>query len=63
VKLTLPEWRRLKNIPVEKIADYCDVHPNTYRGWEEKPSSIKLVNAVKVCECIDVSMDDVIFLP
>jgi len=63
MKLRMDEWRRLKKITVEEISIKCGVHPNTYRAWEDKPSSIKLVNAIKVCEVLGVSIDDVIFLP
>lgn len=62
-KLTLKEWRRAKGVSQEKMADICDVHINTYRAWEEKPSEIKLGKAMKIAEELDISIDDIIFLP
>lgn len=63
MRFTLPEWRRLRNITVEKMAELCEVHVNTYRNWENKPSSIKLVKAEKIAEILNVSLDSIIFLP
>ena len=38
MKLTLREWRRLKEVTQEQMAEVCGIHINTYRNWEEKPS-------------------------
>lgn len=63
MKLTLKEWRRLKEVSQEAMASVCGVHVNTYRAWEEKPSSIKLGDAMKLAEHLNISLDDIIFLP
>lgn len=60
MQLTIKEWRRLKGITQEEMANACGVHVNTYRSWEEKPKSIKLINAMKISERLGVSLDDII---
>lgn len=66
MKLTLREWRRLKEVSQEEMAKICGedgVHVNTYRAWEEKPSTIKLSDAVKIAERLGITLDDIIFMP
>lgn len=63
MKLSLKEWRRAKGISQEKMAEVCKVHINTYRAWEEKPSEIKLGKAFDIANALNVSIDDIIFLP
>lgn len=63
MRLTLPEWRRLKNISQEEMARHCNVHINTYRGWEEKPSIIKLIHAEEIAKKLEVNLSDIIFNP
>lgn len=62
-KFTIQEWRRLRNITIEKMAESCGVHPNTIRNWEAKPSMIKLVDAQKIASVLNVDLRDIIFLP
>lgn len=61
MQLTLKEWRRIKNISQEEMANACGVHVNTYRAWEESPGDIKLSNATKLSERLGVPMSDIIF--
>jgi len=62
-RLTLKEWRRAKGYSLQSMADLCNVHLNTYRAWEEKPSEIKLGNAFTIAEVLDITVDDIIFMP
>lgn len=62
-KFTISEWRRLKNISQEKLAEICGVHINTIRYWEQKPSIIKIVDAEKLAEAFGVTLENIIFLP
>ena len=59
--LTLAQWRRLKDISQEEMAKACDVHVNTYRRWEEKPSIIKVTYVDKLAEKLGVSVSDILF--
>jgi len=59
-RLTLEEWRRAKNISQEKIADVCGVHVNTYRIWEKSPGEIRIDNAIKIADFLNISLDDII---
>lgn len=63
MKLTLREWRRLKEVSQEEMAKACGVHVNTYRTWEEKPSMIKLTDARTIAERLEITLDDIIFMP
>lgn len=60
MKLTLREWRRLKEVTQEQMAEVCGVHINTYRNWEEKPSEIKISFAMKIADCLGITLDDLI---
>lgn len=62
MQLSLKEWRRLKGISQEEMANICDVHVNTYRAWEENPADIKISKAVLICDRLGVNMSDVLFL-
>lgn len=62
-KLSLKQWRVVKGYSQEKMSELMDIHINTYRAWEEKPSSIKLGNAMKLAQVLDISIDDISFLP
>lgn len=61
MKLTLEEWRRVKNISQNQMADLLGIHVNTYRAWEEDPEKIRLSKAVLIAEKLDISMDDILF--
>ena len=62
-QLTIKEWRRAKGITLEDMAKKCDVHVNTYRAWEEKPSEIKLSKASIIAEILDITLEDILFMP
>lgn len=61
MKLTIAEWRRLKNISQEDMATSCGVHVNTWRYWEANPGCIKVTNAEVIAEKLGVSLLDIIF--
>lgn len=61
--LTLKEWRRARGLSQEKMAEKLDIHINTYRNWEDKPSSIRLDKARKIADILGLQMSDIIFLP
>ena len=63
MKLTLREWRRLKEVTQEQMAEVCGVHINTYRNWEEKPSEIKISFAMKIADRLGITLDDLILEP
>lgn len=59
--LTLAEWRRAKNISQEEMAKACDVHINTYRRWEEDPSSIKIGYVATIAQRLGVNQSEILF--
>lgn len=62
MKLTLKEWRRAKGVSQEEMAAICGVHLNTYREWEEKPENIRLINAVRIANRLDLQLRDLFSL-
>lgn len=63
MKLTLREWRRLKEVTQAELAAVCGVTPATYIEWEKKPSSIKVSSAMKIAERLGITLDDIILEP
>lgn len=62
-RFTLEQWRKIRGYSQEKMAELCGVHINTYRMWEQNPSSIKLGKALEIAEILGITVDDIIFLP
>lgn len=62
-QFTIAEWRRLRGMSQADIAEKCGVHVNTWIKWEKKPSIIKISNAQKIAEVLQVDIRDIIFLP
>lgn len=63
MKLTLREWRRLKEITQAQMAEVCGVTCGTYQAWEKKPSEIKISMAIKIAERLGITLDDLILEP
>lgn len=61
MKLTLDEWRRVKKISQEQMAELIGVHVNTYRAWEENPGDMRLSKAAIIAERLDITLDDILF--
>ena len=62
MSLTLREWRRVKEISQQSMADQLNIHVNTYQNWESDPGKISLENAAKISEILGVSLNDITFL-
>lgn len=60
--LTIKQWRRAKEISLQKMADLLGVHVNTYTSWEENPQKITIGNAYKIAEILAVNISDIDFL-
>jgi len=58
---TIPEWRRVKNISMLEMSSLLGVHYNTYRRWEEDPSSIKMGFVEKIAKILEVDISDIKF--
>lgn len=61
--LTLRQWRMVKDISQQKLADAIGVHVNTYTNWESGKSKMPIDKALLVCKELGVCVDDVIFFP
>lgn len=60
--LTLREWRKVKEISLQKMADACDVHVNTYMRWESNPKCIPIGKAQVMSMVLDVPIDEISFV-
>lgn len=60
--LTIREWRRVREISQEAMADKLQIHVNTYQNWEKDPGKISFEKAVEICKILGVSLDDVSFI-
>jgi DNA-binding XRE family transcriptional regulator len=61
--LSLRSLRRALEISQQQLADYIDVHVNTYIRWENHPENIPVGKAFMICEALHTTMDSNIFLP
>lgn len=61
MKLTIKEWRRVKEISQEQMANLIGVHINTYRAWEENPGEMRLSKAALIAEKLEIPLDDILF--
>ena len=59
--LTLREWRRLKELSQQEMADRCNVHVNTYILWEEHPERLTFEKARIVANVLDVPFSQINF--
>ena len=61
MKHTFREWRRLREMSQQELADRVGVHVNTIINWEEHPENMSIKRAFEVIDALGVTIDDVIF--
>ena len=61
MKLSIKQWRLLKELTIEQMATACNVSTNTYSAWETNPGKIKIDNALKIAEALGISINDIFF--
>ncbi|WP_419791228.1 helix-turn-helix transcriptional regulator [Staphylococcus chromogenes] len=59
--LTLFEWRKAKGYTQASFARKLGVSVTTYNDWENDPGMIKIANAVRIANALDVPIDNIIF--
>lgn len=59
--LTLREWRRVREISQESMADKLKIHVNTYQNWEQNPGKIAFDKAVEISKILEVPIDEISF--
>lgn len=60
--LTLRQWRRLKEMSQQELADKLNVHVNTIIRYEQNPDSVTIGMAKEIADALGVPIED-IFLP
>ena len=61
MSLTLREWRRIKEISQQSMADKLNIHVGTYQHWEQDPGRIPFGKAVEIARIFQVELDDIRF--
>lgn len=61
MSLTLREWRRVKEISQENMANKLKIHVNTYQNWEKDSGKISFDKAVEISKILGVSLNDIAF--
>ena len=56
---TIREWRRLRDVTMREAAEWLDVHENTYRRMEQKPSGIKIGQLLTLCTLLGVHINQI----
>lgn len=59
MKLTLREWRRVKEITQQQAADAADIHLTTLIKYENKPEAMPLGVIQKLSEFYGVEIDEI----
>lgn len=59
--LSLKQWRLIKELSQEKMAEKCGVHRNTYASWEEKPDNVSVKNAKIIAKALGESVNTIFF--
>lgn len=62
-KLTLREWRRVREITQQQAADAAGVHLTTMSKYEDKPGTMPLYVVWKLAELYGVEMDEIFLEP
>lgn len=62
MSLTMAEWRRIKKISQDEMAERLGISTMTVRSWEAHPEMIRLGYVPKIAEILGIDAKD-IFLP
>lgn len=60
--MTIRELRLAKEISQKDMAEKIGVHVNTYIRMESEPLNIRIGQAKKIADALEVSMDDIDFV-
>ena len=62
MSLSVREWRRVREISQETMAEKLKIHVNTYQNWEKKPGQISFEKAVEISKILGVPLNDISFI-
>ena len=62
MSLSVREWRRVREISQETMAEKLNIHVNTYQNWEKKPGQISFEKAVEISKILGVPLNDISFI-
>ena len=57
-RLTIKQWRNVRDISQNEMANRLNVHVNTYRVMERYPMKVRLYTLLKICKILKVSIKD-----
>lgn len=59
-KLTLRMWRRLRNMTQQEVADALGVTVQMYRRYESRVDSAKFGTVKRICEILEIKVEDIL---
>ena len=59
--LTLKQWRKVKEISQQTMAEKLNICRDTYDSWEKNPEKISIENAKKIVSILGVTFEDIFF--
>lgn len=62
-RYTIREWKGLRGITSEKLAEMCNVSVKTISNWQKDGGSIKMSHAYKLAKAFGCSLEQIIFTP
>lgn len=62
-RYTIREWKGLRGISSEKLAEMCDVSAKSIANWQKDGGSIKISHAYKLAKAFGCTLDQIIFMP
>jgi len=62
MSLSVREWRRVREISQESMAEKLKIHVNTYQKWEQNPGQISFEKAVEISKILGVPLNDISFV-
>lgn len=63
MSFTIRQWRRLKDLSQQTMAERCNVFINTYINWEKAPEKLTIEKGHIVAKALGVDFDDISFIP
>ena len=58
-KLTMKEWRKVMDLTQAEVAQKLNIHPNTYREYEEHPERVRIGTIICFCNMLGIKTSEI----
>ena len=58
-KLSVKQWRMVRGLSQNSMAEKIGVHEHTYRAMERNPMHVRLYKLIQICNVLGVSINDI----